>query len=62
MRNQNVAGKRLDWGERWIGTQGLSDAVTYTDKANHKRQQLYQKRGYQMTDMPNDFVKLSKAL
>lgn len=61
-RGAGVASSLLDAGEAWMLEQGQVLAATYTDKQNTKLQRLYLGRGYRMTTMPNDFVKLAKSL
>ena len=41
---------------------GMNESITYTDKNNIKLQNLYISNGYIMSEMPDDFVKLSKCL
>ncbi len=61
-RNHGIASRLLDRGEQWMRDQQMSIAATYTDKENRKLQALYIGRGYDMSPMPNDFVKLAKVL
>ncbi len=57
-----MAQRLLDRGEEWMLEKGVQESVTYTDKHNLKLQKLYLGHGYTLTDMPDDFVKLSKSL
>ncbi len=61
-RGAGVASSLLDAGEAWMLEQGQSLAATYTDRLNKKLQNLYLGRGYRMSAMPNDFVKMAKEL
>ena len=61
-RNHGIATRLLDRGEQWMRDHPMSIAATYTDKENRKLQALYIGRGYDMSPMPNDFVKLAKML
>ena len=61
-RKSGVAIALLDHGERWMCGHGMTEAVTYTDADNEKLQKLFEGRGYVMSVMPNDFVKLTKDL
>jgi GNAT superfamily N-acetyltransferase len=61
-RRHGTAGMLLWAGEHWILAKGRSTAVTYTDTDNKPLQKLYQENGYQLKEMPNNFVALSKRL
>lgn len=61
-RKRGVATALLQRGEAWMLEQGLTEAITYTDKENTRLQQLYIEHGYTLSPMPEQFVKLAKAL
>jgi GNAT superfamily N-acetyltransferase len=61
-RRSGVAQKLLNRGEEWMLEKGIQEAVTYTDRHNLKLQKLYLGYGYCLSEMPNEFVKLSKSL
>lgn len=61
-RKLRVASSLLACGEEWFREQRLVRAVTYTDTNNVRLIGLFQKHGYELTAMPNDFVALSRFL
>ena len=61
-RRLGVANRLLDRGERWMRAEGMTRAVTYTDKGNHGLQALFIGRGYTMSALPRGFVKLARPL
>lgn len=61
-RRRGVAGRLLERGEAWMRARGMTIAVTYTDRANANLQALYIGRGYTLSDMPEDFVRLARTL
>ena len=61
-RRLGVAAELLRTGENWMREQGMKKAVTYTDVDNTPLQELYLGQGYKLSEMPNNFVALSKQL
>ncbi|PIR16094.1 MAG: hypothetical protein COV48_10755 [Elusimicrobia bacterium CG11_big_fil_rev_8_21_14_0_20_64_6] len=63
-RNQAVASRLLEQGERWMSEHGLNEAATFTDDANTKLIRLYRKHGYKIVEaFKNErMIKISKAL
>ena len=61
-RRFGIAAELLKTGENWMREQGMKKAVTYTDVDNAALQKLYLEQGYELSEMPNNFVALSKRL
>jgi len=61
-RCEGVASALIDRGEEWMRRQGMSVAATLTAADNTKLHRLFAARGYALTSLPDDFVKLSRAL
>jgi len=61
-RNLGVASALLEQGERWMVDHQMTVAVTYTDEDNTKLKNCFLRRGYQLSPMPDDFVRLAKDL
>lgn len=61
-RNQGVATALIGRGEQWVRNQSLKRVATYTDEHNHKLQTLFLSKGYLLSPMPKQFVKLQKEL
>ena len=61
-RNRAVAARLLEVGESWMRTQGMTLASTYTDPQNAKLINLFQKRGYRLDPVNDEFVRLSREL
>jgi SAM-dependent methyltransferase/GNAT superfamily N-acetyltransferase len=63
-RRLGVAEALLSSGEAWMREQGMTLGVTYTDQANVKLIQLYEKRGYTLTQTYSEkaMIRLEKKL
>jgi GNAT superfamily N-acetyltransferase len=61
-RRRGFAGELIRHAEGWMRARGMTIAVTYTDRGNEKLQTLFTARGYSMSPMPEDFVRLAKEL
>ena len=61
-RRAGVANALIERGEAWMHTQGMTRAATLTDAHNTKLHELFFARGYSLTPLPDDFVRLSRTL
>ncbi len=63
-RNQAVASRLLQQGERWMSEHGLTEAATFTDEANTKLINLYRNHGYRIVETfkSEKMVKIAKTL
>ncbi|MCA9295319.1 MAG: GNAT family N-acetyltransferase [Phycisphaerales bacterium] len=61
-RRQGVASALLAHGESWMLEHQLAEAVTYTDHQNDRLIALYRGFGYALQPMPDNFVRLHRAL
>lgn len=61
-RRRGVAELLLDRGEDWMRARGRDVAVTYTHPDNHALVTLFRRRGYVLTPVDDDFVRLRRGL
>ena len=62
VRQQGVALELLARGEQWMHQEGMARAVTFTHPENRKLIGLYSRRGYQLTPVSDEFVRLDRVL
>jgi ribosomal protein S18 acetylase RimI-like enzyme len=61
-RRLGLADALVTWGEEWSRARGLTRVMTYTDKDNAPLQTLLRRRGYELTRMNEEFVRLARTL
>lgn len=61
-RRRGVADALLTAGEAWMRARGLAEARTFTDASNAPLHALYVRRGYQLTRLDDEWVRLSRQL
>jgi GNAT superfamily N-acetyltransferase len=61
-RRRSIATALLSYGESWMLARDLAASVTYTDANNAPLIAFYQKFGYGQSPMPDNFLRLHRAL
>jgi GNAT superfamily N-acetyltransferase len=61
-RRAGIASALLRAGEDWMCAQDMTEAVSFTDAANAPLQRLYERHGYAVTRIEEEWVKLSRPL